>query len=360
MTRPSRAKAKTSKFVNVGHDLYKNSESGKYYVIFRKDGKQIWRSLKTKDFQLAKRKKDDTVKQIDKVDASAVGTTLETLIERYQANLGQLADKTIATRKSILANFKKTWGGALTARVSSIKPMDLQAWLGQHRARLKKATYNEYTRFLRQLFEIAVANKIIAESPAANLKELRRETPVRDTPTWEQLREIVRAIREQPLNADSEDSGNLIEFIGLSGMGNAEAWALRIRDVDWEAGLIRVMRKKTSTGFTIPIFPGLRPFLEKIVAEHGKKPDPETRLFKVRDAKKALASACKRLNYPNYSHRSIRRCFITACVEKGLDFKTIASFQGHRDGGVLIAKTYSHLRSEHAQQMAAKLTDLTV
>jgi hypothetical protein len=40
-----------------------------------------------------------------------------------------------------------------------------------------------------------------------------------------------------------------------------------------------------------------------------------------------------------------------------MDFKTVAALQGHTDGGVLIAKTYSHLRTEHVDNMAAKLVD---
>jgi hypothetical protein len=38
-----------------------------------------------------------------------------------------------------------------------------------------------------------------------------------------------------------------------------------------------------------------------------------------------------------------------------VDFKTIAGWQGHQDGGVLIAKTYSHLRNEHSDNVARKL-----
>ena len=71
--------------------------------------------------------------------------------------------------------------------------------------------------------------------------------------------------------------------------------------------------------------------------------------------KKALDAACKRLNLPHFSPRSLRRCFITRAIEKGVDFKTIASWQGHRDGGVLIAKTYSHLRNENSDNMAKTL-----
>ena len=40
----------------------------------------------------------------------------------------------------------------------------------------------------------------------------------------------------------------------------------------------------------------------------------------------------------------------------GIDFMTIASWLGHKDGGILIGKVYGHLLDEHRQKMAAKLT----
>jgi hypothetical protein len=39
-----------------------------------------------------------------------------------------------------------------------------------------------------------------------------------------------------------------------------------------------------------------------------------------------------------------------------IDFMTIASWLGHKDGGILIGKVYGHLLDEHRQKMAAKLT----
>jgi hypothetical protein len=52
----------------------------------------------------------------------------------------------------------------------------------------------------------------------------------------------------------------------------------------------------------------------------------------------------------------LRRCFITRAIELGVDVKTIALFQNHKDGGKLILDTYSHVRPEHAQRMAQLLT----
>ncbi|MCP5519498.1 MAG: hypothetical protein H7A45_19825 [Verrucomicrobiales bacterium] len=120
-----------------------------------------------------------------------------------------------------------------------------------------------------------------------------------------------------------------------------------------DAGKIWLFRSKTDTGYSIPVFPQLKALLEGFQAS-GRIATGQP-VFKVRDPKKALTNACVRLGYPHFSPRSLRRCFITRAVELGIDFKTIASWQGHRDGGVLIAKTYSHLRNEHSDAMARKL-----
>ncbi len=44
--------------------------------------------------------------------------------------------------------------------------------------------------------------------------------------------------------------------------------------------------------------------------------------------------------------------FITGAIEKGVDVKVIAEWQGHSDGGKLILDTYSHVRPAHSQRMA--------
>jgi hypothetical protein len=49
--------------------------------------------------------------------------------------------------------------------------------------------------------------------------------------------------------------------------------------------------------------------------------------------------------------------FITRAIEKGIDVKVIAEWQGHRDGGKLIVDTYSHVNPIHSQRMAQLMTD---
>jgi integrase len=281
--------------------------------------------------------------------------TLTELFALYEQSLQGFAKKTQGTRKSILKIFKSTWKHGLEMQVRAVTKGQLGIWLSEQRPRLKNSSFNEYTRFVRQLFEIALDHKAIGDSPAVDFKEVRVEKPIRTTPSWENFLAIVNEIRQQELNPEANESADLVEFMGRAGVGTAECGNLRGEHIKFESGHIALYRKKTDVGYTIPIFPQLRPLLERFKQE-GKIKVGEP-VFRIQDPKKALSSACKRLKLQHFSSRALRRCFITRAIERGIDFKTLSSWQGHRDGGVLIARTYSHLRNEHSENMAKKLTE---
>jgi integrase len=205
------------------------------------------------------------------------------------------------------------------------------------------------------MFAMAEADGMIARSPVFGMKQRRREKPIRLTPTLEEFRAIVTSIRAQKYSDTAQESADFIEFLGLAGLGQAEASALTWADVNLQRAQILTFRQKTRTGFAVPIFPQLRPLLEKRLARAGN-PSPESKVFALLDAKKALTGACARLKLPNYSSRALRRMFITTAIERGVDVKVIAQWQGHQDGGKLILDTYSHVRPAHSERMAALMT----
>ncbi len=362
----SKAHSRTGKFCKVAENLYRYSSNGIYYAVFRDKGKLKWRSLKTPDKALAKRRLPTEIEKCRKIDPKAAKMTIAGLLHIYEVNLKTLDTKTIATRKSILKRFKDTWTGGLEMQVREVTSNALRAWLGQHRDRLKKSSLNEYVRFLRQLFEAALQERVIAESPAAGIEEFKREKPIRETPCWEQYDAIVKEMRSQRFSESAQDSADVVDFWALAGAGTAETAHLMGEHIDFDKvdqdrdgedavrGEITLFRKKTDTGFTIPMFPAVRPLLEKL-RDRGQIKRGES-VFKIRDPKKGLRAACERLGYPKFSARTFRRLFITRAIEQGVDFKTLAAWQGHRDGGVLIAKTYSHLRDAHSKKMAKLVT----
>jgi integrase len=348
-----RAHTRGGEFRKAGQNLFRYSANKVYYAVFKVRGKKIWKSLETADRELAERKLKGELAKRGKIDHQNGRTTFEELLKLYEESIQGLAKHTQETRKSILKIFRATWKHGFETLVRNVTKGQLQLWLSEHQARLRNSSLNEYVRFLRHVFSLALNHKVIADSPAAGFKQLKVEKPIRATPSWHQFQAIVRNIKGQKFNADAEDSADLIEFMGLAGIGTAECGNLLGEHIDFDNKRITLYRSKTDTGYAIPIFPQVLPLLEKLkekgCVEIGR------RVFRVRDPKKALAAACRRLKYPHFSPRSLRRCFITRAIEKGIDFKTIASWQGHQDGGVLIAKTYSHLRNEHSEAMAKKL-----
>ena len=280
--------------------------------------------------------------------------TLDSLLKLYEQSIQGLAEHTQETRQSILKAFKETWKHGLEIQARTVTKGQLQIWLSTHRARLKNSSYNEYIRFVRNLFAVALDHKVVGESPASEFKQVKVEKPIRATPTWDQFQAIVANIRQQKLSADANDSADLVEFMGRAGVGTAECANLLGEHIDLANERISLYRKKTDVGYSVPIFPQVRTLLDRLNAE-GKIKIGQ-RVFRVNDPKKSLDAACKRLKYQHFSSRAMRRCFITRAIELGVDFKTISAWQGHQDGGVLIAKTYSHLRNEHSENMARKLT----
>jgi integrase len=106
---------------------------------------------------------------------------------------------------------------------------------------------------------------------------------------------------------------------------------------------------------TIPLFPGLRRLLDSIFKKRGQI-TKEDRIFGGRDIRQALGSACRRAGLPRFGHHALRHFFCSNAIEAGVDFKAIAGWLGHKDGGVLAAKTYGHLRNEHSAAMAQRMT----
>jgi integrase len=337
--------------------LYRHSLNGTYYAIKKHEGKRKEHSLQTTDRKIAERKLADWIKGLDKLDVEAEKTTLATLLDKFTLAYSGKASKTVATNASIIKRFKETWTHGLDIRVSKVKPSHLDEWLAVNSGDWKHSTYNRYAMFFGQLFAIAKADKMIVESPFDGVKTRwkKPQKPQRFVPTQEQFQAIVNDIRAQKFNAEAEDSADFVEFLGLAGLGQAEAGSLTWGDVDWVKGVLRIKRHKTHERFEVPIYDWLRPLLERL-AKSNPNANPDTNVFKIKDAKKALAAACARLQLKAYSQRNIRAVLIRRLWRARVDVKLIAKWQGHQDGGKLILNTYTEVFGDNdAEYVKAEL-----
>jgi integrase len=348
--------ATSSSFEKVGECLYRNPSSEGYYALVKIRGKQIKRSLGTKVLPEARRKLRDFKSDLARMDPEAGRITLGSLCDRYFATVQHQSPKTVRRKSDIVARIKRHWGETPAGKV---RKSDVLGWLAKFS--FGPVSYNLHLGTIRAVFRLGVDDRLLATSPVDGVREKRRSRPIRSTPTLAQFAAIVESIRNQQLSDTASESADYVEFLGLAGLGQAEASSLRWQDVNFERGQVVTFRQKTRTGFAIPIYPQLRPLLEKrrdaaVQATGLPSPPPDMKVFGVADAKKALAAACRRLNLPNYSSRAFRRMFITTALERGVDVKVVAQWQGHQDGGKLILDTYSHVRPAHMERMAELMT----
>jgi len=346
------AKATVGIFQKVGECLYRYSSNGVYYARIKTSGKEIRQSLQTTDRKKANRELSRFKEEQREIDRSKGKLTLAELCDRYLETVQNQKPKTVERKSLIVRRIKSDWPTGKQTQVIKIKPSDADLWLSRYS--FGAVSRNLHIACAREVFAMALRDNVIARSPATHLRTLKLDKPIRKTPTFEDFKSIVADIRSQRFNPDAEESADFVEFLGLAGLGQAEASALRKSDIDWERRTITTFRHKTKSGFQIPLYPQLNELLQR----RCSRTDTDV-VFSVKDAKKAIAAACKRLNLPRYSHRSFRRMFITRAIERGVDVKVIAEWQGHKDGGKLILGTYSHVNRSHSQRMAQLMVDGT-
>jgi integrase len=135
-----------------------------------------------------------------------------------------------------------------------------------------------------------------------------------------------------------------------------EATALRWSHVDQAKNLLTVPGTKTESSHrVIPIFPALGALLNEIHVRRGDEP-PGAPIALIGSCRGALESACRDLGVAKMNHHDLRHFFATRCIESGVDIPTVSRWLGHADGGALAMRTYGHLRQEHSQAQATKVS----
>jgi integrase len=328
--------------------------NGKYYANVSRRGKLYRESLGTTDLEFAKRKLADFKKKLDRTEPKYGKISLVAWLEEHYFPTLRGSEGALAAKQRIIDKVKEKWPAAALQPMRDLRESEVLRFLNAEYGKWSSSYWNSAVSLLRDAFAMAVRDRVLFESPAAELKYRKRSRPIRLTPTYEEFRAIVEHIRSQQFNGhDADESADFIEACGLLGLGQAEVSGIQRAHIDLDSGRIAIFRHKTSVAFHVPIFPQARFLIEKLCA--GKK--STERLFKIDQARAALANACRRLELPRFTHRSLRRMFITRAIEKGVDVKVIAQWQGHVDQGVLILKTYSHVRPEHSNRMALLMSD---
>src|SRR5439155_4146352 len=268
-----------SAFQKVGECLYRYSSNGVYYARFETGGKEIRRSLRTTDRASAQRALAWLKQEQQQVDPAQGKLTLGELSDRYLATIQHQKPKTIERKALIARRIKSDWPTGRLTQVAKVKPSHVDLWVSRYS--FGPVSRNQHIAEIKRIFDTAVRDGIIFRSPAAHLRKTKLSKPIRSTPSFEEFKAIVENIRSQKFNGhDAEESADFVEFIGLAGLGKAEAAALRQSDIDWEREAITTVRHKTKSGFAIPIYPQLKPLLLRRRRDNA----PNERVFAISKA----------------------------------------------------------------------------
>jgi integrase len=359
-------------FARKAEGIYQYESSGTYYARFRHKGERIMERLGTRETPCtslpeAKRLLRDLKNRLDRTDTESRKKTLRQLLDEFEFGgkdpggkefppILRGAPKTLSYKKRYLARIRTDFPLPLHTRVRDIKKSDLLKFL----AHFNDATadhYNHVLTLVRELFQYALDDQAIDDSPALGIKYRKREDKNKKLfPEWDEFQAIVTSIRSQQYADTAKESADLVQFMGEAGLGQAECAGLKWGHVNFKKKEIVIIRQKTRSEFTIPIYAQLQPLLERMNADRGEHRDPEENVFKVRDPKKSLAEACKRLKLPGYSPRSFRRMFIRRCLnDLGWDVQSVAATQGHQDGGQTILKHYAQGTSKRLHDLASRM-----
>lgn len=150
----------------------------------------------------------------------------------------------------------------------------------------------------------------------------------------------------------------------LTGCRRGELLQLKVEDIDFAQGWIRIYRGKTDANDHVYLHPQLVPVLKDCISktrcEYVFAAPPSFDGPYHEDAvSRAFARACERAGVENARLHDLRHHFATMLKRNGSDLATIAALLGHsRRSGLVMTLRYAHIEDRTRQEAIAGLPDM--
>jgi integrase len=289
------ATRKQQKLIHVGDCLYRSSVTDVYYAIFTRDGRQVKRSLKTTDPELAKRRREEYRRKVERLTADDAKTLPFAEYDKDGKLIGGVAKHwfdavAVSLKPHTVAMYLKSVRmlarrfGSLAVR--SIGLRQIEQWAAQRSAECSARTYNADLEVLRRILDYACRHGLILENPAKEITRRKLSKEKITIPTKDQFRQVLETMRSNKGKRDGEQSADLVEFLAYSGCRRAEVagdsaygkppmlWG----DVNFELKTFTVAGKgagELGKSRTVPLFPPL----ERLLLTLKSKLPPRRALF---------------------------------------------------------------------------------
>lgn len=323
------------------------SKSGIYQIVFCRQGKRIWRSLGTRDRNLAYTKFLQEEKSgipqgnSPQIEEAPKVTTLAEATADYSSYVDtNFSLSTSISYKSIMKLLNSHIGAHRL--ISDITTRDIENYKNEmYRRRISPHTVNYNLRCIKAFFNLMVSWGILDKSPGKGVKSIRIDETIRPYLSKENLQCVLKHTNGTQLH-------DIILFAVLTGLRLGEIVHLSWEDILLEKRKIIVrsngtFRTKSGKMRVIPISTALYKLLAAI-------PDKTGLLFKSRDGTawrneyiskqfKNVIRACK-LNDKLHFH-SLRHTFGSYLVESGVSLFHVQQLMGH--SSPYVTQIYAHL-----------------
>jgi integrase len=329
---------------------------GRYYAVARVSGKLIRRSLDTEDYNTAKNRLPAVLAELRGArNATAAGTLGQAIKDEAHREDPAIKATTRHYYRQIAISLAKTAAtlpvNPLGLSISRITLAELRALMDKYAATAAATRYNGALALLRRTYARAIESGHVGGNLPDALKRIRPKKLKMDLPTAATFAIVVADINGQK-KSKSKATAMAVEFLAYTGLRISEAQSLRWRDI--KADRLVVRTAKNDDMRQVPLIPAALDLLARLRASVLPTEDDDP-VLPVKSPRIALENACERLEIDHLRVHDLRHIFATRCIEGGVDLPTLASWLGHKDGGVLCAQVYGHLCIKHSTAMAGRV-----
>ena len=345
-------KAKT--FSKSSIDCLMVHSAGKYYASVKVAGKVVRRCLNTNDFNVAKLQLPVVLAEIRGAKNASTSGTLGAAIhtEAHRADPTKKEStrgyyQSIALAIGLVAANRRV--NPLGISMSRVTLAELKALMDDFGGFYAASRYNGALTLLRSTYATAIEAGHVGSDLTAKFKRLPHKGRKMDLPSSETFARIVADIAGTRRKY-SKASAMVVEFLAYTGLRISEGRSLRWRDIKEDKLVVRTAKNDGMR--QLPFVRAALELIERMRASVLPTGDDDP-VFPIQTPRFALMNSCKRLGLDHMRVHDLRHLFATRCIESGVDLPTVAGWLGHKDGGVLVAQVYGHLRKEHSSGQAA-------
>lgn len=342
-------------------------KSGGYYARMFLNGKEVWKSLKTKHYsvaesRLAEAQKEHRQRKGREASASSAKMTFGQAAALHLQRLDVKVTIKKGTRKywrEILAAILKSWPTLAETEVRRITATGCREWAARYAKDTSATRYNNSLALLRHVIAVAVESGVVFSNAADGMERKPVKPKKLELPSLSEFGAFIAEMQNGG-GRDSHNCADLTEGLAYTGCRVGESKQIEWRDIDFARDEVTVKGDpeegtKNSEIRRIPLIPRAKELFQRMRKERADE-QANAKVFLVHECQKAIDRAAKKIGMARITHHDLRHFFATVCIESGVDIPTVSRWLGHKDGGALAMKTYGHLRREHSVAQAQKVS----